>query len=145
MVPFIRRYQGHHVLLINLHNMSLMEITACTKYIKDKQTDSIFKYTLKNNNLGGSLNIKIVVLTESLEKLIKHLELDYEQYKKEMAEWLDMLDERKGLTVSRTLPTISAEPHSREEAATQEIEFDKEEYLKRLVSSRLNRMFPYSR
>ncbi len=145
MVPLVRRFQGHHVLLINLHNMPLMEITACTKYIKDKQTDSVFKYTIKNNNLCDTLNVKIVVLTESLEKLIKHLDLDYEQYKKEMAEWLDMLDERKGLAVSRTLPVQSAEPHSSGEATTQEFKFDKDEYLKRLVNNRLNRMFPYSR
>ena len=144
MVPLVRRYQSHHVLLINLHDMPLMDITACTKYIKDKQIDSVFKYTLKNNNLGDTLNIKIVVLTENLEKLIKHLGLDYEQYKKEMAEWLHMLDERKGLTVGRTLP-MQAAPDSNGEATTQEIKFDKDEYLKRLVKNRLNRMLPYSR
>ena len=145
MVPLVRRYQGHHVLLINLHNMPLMEITACTKYIKDKQTDSIFKYTIKNNNLCNTLNVKIVVLTESLEKLIKHLDLDYEQYKKEMTEWLDMLDERKEPVMSSTSPAKSAEPHGNGETTAQESQVDKNEYLNRLVTNRLNRMFPYSR
>ena len=144
MVPLVRRFQGHHVLLINLHNLPLMDITACTKYIKDKQTDSVFKYTLKSNKLCNTLNVKIVVLTESLEKLIKHLDLDYEQYKKEMAEWLDMMDERQELAVIKIWPMQSADPDSSGEATTQEIKFNKDEYLKRLVNNRLNRMFPYS-
>ncbi len=144
MVPLVRRHQGYHALLINLHNLPLMEITACTKYIKTRQADSVYSYTIKSNNLCDSLNIKIVLLTENIERLIKHLDLDFEQFKKEMAEWIDMLDERRSLLESRTLPLINRAIGTDAEDY-QQIELDKAGYLKRLVTNRLNRIFPYSR
>lgn len=143
MVPLVRRCRGHHALLINLHSLPLMEITACTKYIKTKQVDSIYNYTIKSNKLCGTLNVKILILTENIEKLIRHLELDLEQFKKEMAEWVDMLDERRLPIESRTLPNLSPQTAASENSAKENYLL-KEDYLKRLVTNRLNRIFPYS-
>ena len=125
--------------------MPLLKITDCTKYIKNYHKDSVYKYIITSNNLCDTINVKIFVLTNDVEKFINHLELDYSQYKKERTEWFDMLDKSYGIVEDISWSELSTGPVKRNEKVEGEqvyrIDIDKDEYLRQLVNNKLNRLF----